>query len=821
LERCGVLKRIGPYFKSFGVLAIVALFVFLLVACRNELVEQDEVHINNDFFESYAYRVDVDSSFDVYVSDFIHGTLVHEGRIYFYYVETEVVELEVDADGNVDIDTLEPPVSTIIIESMYPDGTSVSRTEIANAGKFISIAGFRITEAGNFTLVFTDSNFAHLGADTYLIYAEYSPQGVELLRHEIPEITPRGSREFYARQALFIENGIALLATTDNTTFLYLLDEQFSIRSQTELEAGTRAMIPMVQTRDGRLLVYFSERTRGTHRSTLREFDLESADWGERFPISATDILALYPASATTDFDFYIDDGVHLFGYNLEAEEKTTILNWPESRISAGLGSHLNFLDNGQISILTDRSILSDDRYIEHTILNRIDRADLPDYTIVTLGGVYITHLMHIREQVLAFNQQSQTHQIEIVDYFDPSGDINAYIAAHTRFSIDLMTGRAPDIIYGDSGTMSPIAEAGLLLDLYEFIDNDPDLDRSDFIPNILASQEASDGSLPAVFYSFRLHVLVGMADIVGDPEAWNLDKFLSLVEEATSTDMETIIRSSHEFDIRPGWFVRRIMSDPSHGFINLEENIADLDNDEFIRILEIASYFPDESPLAADDLSHLATIDAQSVGVARMRRGEILFSELSLSRIRYYQINRRIIGEDMVPMGWPSQNGGNHRATALNGIGISANSNSSDEAWEFVREFLLPEVANMYFSPLDTLFTFRFPLRVDILEDLISEAMIPLIREDANGNEVEVPRNLPYTEALIHFTTPVYALTEAEAEEFREIIANSTMDFGFDEAITNILREELPIFLAGSRSADDTARVLQNRIQRFLDERS
>ena len=823
LERCDYLKRVYFSIKYCGVLVSATLLILLLVACDNETYEQHEVQINNEFFESYAYRFDMDSSYNVYVSDFIHGTFVHDGRIYFYYVETDVVEAELDVDGNVDIDTLEPPVSTIIIESMYPDGTRVSRTEIENAGKFISILGFRITEAENFILLFTDSNFAHLGDDIRVIYAEYSPQGIELARHEITGLAQRGNRGFYLRQVLFVDDGMVLLVSTDDSTFLYVVDEHYSVHSQTELDAGTQAMIPMVQTDEGRVFVYFTELSRGTRRSTLREFYTESANWGERLPISGTGIRAMYPASGDTNFDFYIDDGVYLFGYNVEAEEKTTILSWSESRISAGLGSHLNFLENGQISILTDRNIFSDDHYMELTILNRIDRVELPDYTIITLGGVDITRrLSHIQPQVTAFNQQSQTHQIEIVDYFDPVGDNIAWHAARTRLSVDIMTGRAPDIILADPLIMSPIAEAGFLLDLYEFIDNDPDLSRSDFIPNILSAQEASDGSLPAIFYEFELIALIGMAGTVGDPEAWNLEKMLSLIEETTSSDTESIIRSNFQFDLRANQFISRILTDPNLGFINMEENTADLDNEEFKRILEIASNFP-HGPIDWDEhVRQRAAIDAQSVGIARMSRGEILFSDIVMLQISDYQLQRKIVGDDLVFLGWPSLNNGSNMISFIDGLGISATSNSPDEAWEFIREFLLPEAVEMPFSPTQSIFDFRFPLRVDILDDMILEAMTPMTRVDANGNEVEAPRNIPYIDILIPFTTPIYAMTEVEAEEFREIIANATiMRAGVGDVVGSILEEELPIFFSGTRSAADTVRVLQNRIQRFLDEQS
>jgi len=816
--------------KSGWFFIVALLLLATLTACDNESsdfsqqIEVGEVYLNTEFTENYAYRINY--SFEFYVPNLIHGTLMHGGRLYFYYVDSVFPENDVDIDSyDADIEAFEPPTSTIIIESMYPDGTHVSRTEIADAGRFIHIAGFRITDEGNFALIFTDSHFERLSVESYLVYAEYTPQGTKLVRHEISEFVPSDVSSFYFVQAIFTENSIVLFATTDSGSIIYSLDNQLSISAHITLDTQPQAMLPMVQTQDGRLIIHYIEQVRNTSRSFLREFYSETATWGEVFPIYSTTIRALYPASTTTTFDFYLDDGIYLFGYNLEENEKTTILNWTESRTSAGTGSHLHFLDNGEFSILTDRGIFTDDRYVEHTILSRIDRADLPDYTVITLGGVDFSHNLYIRQHVMDFNRQSQTHQIEIVDYFPPGGDNIDWHAAYTRFSIDLMTGRAPDIIIGDRATMASLTNAGLLHDLYEFMDADPELNRSDFIPSILESLEAHDGSLPAIFYSFTISALATMADTVPNTDNWNFNEMLTLIEEAALTGATPIINST-QVELSAGAFVRRAMVAPDFDFIDLVENTVNLENEEFIRILEIAAAnFPHVHAILDFNTweAHartLAGLDATSIAAGRMQRGEVLFHDTRLWQVSDFQVYQRLMGDDMVYVGWPSQSGNKHDVMLQQGLSISLTSNSPDEAWEFVRKFLLPD-SNMDISAADSIFDLFFPLRIDILEDMISYAMTPRLRLDENGDEIEVPRNFQYVELVIPFTIPVYAMTEAEAERFRDIIANTAVRPVFDDTLIEILEEELSRFFAGNSSATDTARVLQSRIQIFLSERS
>jgi len=62
--------------------------------------------------------------------------------------------------------------------------------------------------------------------------------------------------------------------------------------------------------------------------------------------------------------------------------------------------------------------------------------------------------------------------------------------------------------------------------------------------------------------------------------------------------------------------------------------------------------------------------------------------------------------------------------------------------------------------------------------------------------------------------------MTEEEARGFRAIIETASLIGHFDETVMEMLEEETLPFFNGGRSATDTARILQNRIQIFLNER-
>jgi len=83
--------------------------------------------------------------------------------------------------------------------------------------------------------------------------------------------------------------------------------------------------------------------------------------------------------------------------------------------------------------------------------------------------------------------------------------------------------------------------------------------------------------------------------------------------------------------------------------------------------------------------------------------------------------------------------------------------------------------------------------------------------------DEEEMPHFSVWVDDFTHIN--VYAMTEAEAQSLRAIVESASLTGRFDEGVWEMVQEELLPFFAGDRSAADTARILQNRVQTFLNE--
>jgi len=221
-------------------------------------------------------------------------------------------------------------------------------------------------------------------------------------------------------------------------------------------------------------------------------------------------------------------------------------------------------------------------------------------------------------------------------------------------------------------------------------------------------------------------------------------------------------------------------------GLIDLESGDSHFDSQAFYDLLEIASLLPEE-----------VILDPNYSLYGRMATGEQIFTIAGIAGPLAFTRYETILG-DLTILGYPSDKGGVHGALMRSNIGLSASSDHPDAAWSFIRKYLLPYTHEhlVYYTPL----------RIDVFDKEVRVAMGGAFEWSTRDGGVEIPM-LP--------------LTEEGAKEFRELVESISFVSRFDYTFANILLEELPPFLAGSRSAEETARVFQNRVQRYLHERN
>ena len=772
------IARVGQRLLTFT----LALILILPLAACGGGGETEAGGVNSDsFIGTYAF---VPTYFEVEAGQSNVRSVVHNDRLYYFYAPWHM------PDSYADLEEWETAPRSIVIASMAADGTDLRRTEILMPGaSMLDVVGMAVTEEGHYAILYTNTEWDMMAANIALIYAVFDAEGNKLFSQEVEGVGQQGGW-FHVNQVLFVENRIVLLTQGMGGGVLYILDENRTVIGQ--LDTGFARSLG--QTADGRMFVLDFD--------SIREVILETGTWGETLQISIANPEALFPAAFDEDFDFIVDDRIHLIGYNLETGEQTLLLNWIESGVAAEREYQVSFMGDGRIAVLIADPMLAMQETTELIILSRTLRSDLPVREIITLGGFNISG--DVRQQIVAFNRNSQTHQIQVIDYrmYNTPDD---GMAGLTRFRAEFATGMGSDIVLGDARILGTAMERGFLADLYPFLDADPELQRVDFFPNILSAMEALDGTLPLIANSFSIQTMIGQAESVEHIPSWTLAALLELIEQTTDADMQYILGEWLTGDS----FLSTVLMFGDE-FINWPERRVNLENEEFIHLLEIVRRLPERRDFVVGGGGGGFVMAGHVTAFERMQRGEQLLDMASLWRPIDLQMYTASLGE-VVALGIPTQDGGAHLVDIADGLGINAASPHQDAAWSFIRQFLLPD------APIN-LFMGNFPLRIDLYDEVVATAMTPEFVTDEYGDEHERARGM-VSFGGSGFMLSLYAMTEAEASSLRRIVESANLMGRVNETVMEMVTEELLPFLAGDRSAADTARILQNRIQTYMNE--
>lgn len=113
--------------------------------------------------------------------------------------------------------------------------------------------------------------------------------------------------------------------------------------------------------------------------------------------------------------------------------------------------------------------------------------------------------------------------------------------AENKRKIVEIFAGTAGDIVELTTSPYQRYMESGLFLDLYEWMDQDPDFDREEYYTNIFEAWETEDGKLPVVgavlptVLYFNREVLDDMGiDLKEEyPQGMNYQEIIALYEQA------------------------------------------------------------------------------------------------------------------------------------------------------------------------------------------------------------------------------------------------------------------------------------------------
>jgi len=597
--------------------------------------------------------------------------------------------------------------------------------------------------------------------------------GAEISTVDISGISA-GFEWFYISAFNVDDDGNLYLGTNEG---IFVLDESGNVLFRINVDDWVDQLIRL---NDGSVafLGWMQDGPRGYGRA-LRKIDINARDWGEDIELPDNMWGDVFPGGG--DYSFIYSQGSNLYGIEEDTGESVRILNWMESNV---------FMQNMRnISILPDGRILCTnqiwnrhgrDSVVELIFLTKTPYSELPQREVLTMAVLWLNQDIH--KQIVDFNRSSQTHRIHVIDYSEFNNEEDGWDAGRIRLSTEIISGRVPDMIDVSSLPFNQYVARGLLVDLYPLIDADPGLNRSDLMEAVFRTSEM-DGSLYRIFPSFSVSTIMGNPAVLGPEPGWNMEEFLAVLDANPRADIPM-----GSWLTKENFFSTAIWLSIDE-YVNWATGEVSFDSGGFAQLLELSDRFPEEMSFE-DDMGFYIS-DEETIA-----QGRQIMSQIWISEFQQFQYQRGMFGGDVVFKGFPTENRNGNSFNINTSIAMTTACTDKDGAWSFMRSILSSDwqIENVEWN---------LPSNKIAFDTMVARAMEEPEHETWWGN------------------IQIKAMTQAEVNQILEVIESASGVSSYDEALMAIIMEGAQDFFTGRSSAQDAARVVQNRASIYVSEQS
>ena len=508
------------------------------------------------------------------------------------------------------------------------------------------------------------------------------------------------------------------------------------------------------------------------------------------------------------DYDFYYTSGAYFYGCKLGDEEPTKLFNWIGCDVNGSRVTVLDVSDEGVVTgVLTNYNNKTRLYSTELVSIRQVPSDTVPQKEPIKLAVMYLD--FGVQDMIIDFNRHSDKYRIEVADYSEYGTDANGNSIGATKLNTEILSGNVPDILCLNGLNYRQLANKGILEDLYPFIDADPELQRSDFFPNVLQAMEV-DGKLCSTVSSFFISSALGAASVVGDEPGWTYDEFnealASMPEGCTAFDQyvtrDSILSTCLALD----------MTD----YVDWGSGTVRFDSPDFIRLLNFANSFPSEFDWENYDWAREESVEER---LAQGKQMLVQTSAYSIDDI-FYNNYTQFMGGKVTYIGYPTSHGTGNMISFSGDFGYALSSKSAckDAAWQFLRTFFTKDYQseNVY----------SLPSRLDVFDEKAAEASTVQYQQnsegqfllDDNGEKIPVVRTTVWNKETQQ-TEEIYALTEDQIQQIRELILTTTKVADYNQEILDIVKEQAAPFFAGQKTAEEVAKLVQSKANIYVNE--
>lgn len=401
--------------------------------------------------------------------------------------------------------------------------------------------------------------------------------------------------------------------------------------------------------------------------------------------------------------------------------------------------------------------------------------------TEIVLADIFIPD--ELKDAIADFNMQSREYRVvtKSLPMTAQEGDRDQF---QEKLLKEVLQKGGPDILGNYAlSNVRDAARNGYLLPLDDYFQGKED----QFWPAALESGMYY-GKRYEIPYSMIISYLVGDGRKLPEQDSWNARELMAYVRESGA-------QKANCNKYRIGSYYQtlsELLDDPSDPtYIDWEKGISHLEEKPFLDLLSfVKEYAISEYPSFESCGEKLQSGEYALLSAGYQSNMDLIFQD------KLYQGNMKIIG-------FPSAAGNGVRVTTL-GVKVNANTEHKEGVYEFL-DYLLSDEGQM------NVFTVPYPDTLPVRK----ETYMWMLDTKGEGTAYE-------TAQIYMMGVPFrYRRLQGEVRETAISLAENAVPYdpGFLE-IQGMITEETDPYFAGERSLQETAKILHNRVQLYLNER-
>lgn len=366
------------------------------------------------------------------------------------------------------------------------------------------------------------------------------------------------------------------------------------------------------------------------------------------------------------------------------------------------------------------------------------------------------------------YNSMYPDMQIEIKEYYNPNIDTDE---ALTQMNAKLVAGEQADIYCFGSVDLQRLIKSGLIADLVPYVEADSQFTDDNYYMDILEMFKLSDKLYEIPCYFQLAGICLPSTYVPDGMTGWSFQDYIDF-DDSLKAEGKTVLSMDSQLMMD---FLSQYSID---AFISDDLSQCQFETTSFCDLLDFAKNY------------------------ASGNGGDPIGMDTWVMGLPTYMSDIDSFGEQPIYVGYPDVEENGPCVMSLISFGISSSTAYPEECWNFMKVALSDE------AYLDVALDMGFPLSRTALDKAIEAFQLSTDNEQSPWFGLTNPNGDYYIPLAEQYVPYIYELLDS--------VTHARLRYS---SVYSIISEEASAFLENDKSAEDTAKLIQNRVSILLNE--